>query len=97
LVMGDPRWGVEGRVHRCLGLLGSYGANAQEYLPLLGKMREETTVNLLALRARRKTSRPDDDNLLKAINACIARVENPEDKPELIGLEDFIARHSDSR
>ena len=78
-VIEPDRWGMGGRLTRCVALLPRYGTHAKTVLPQLHAIRVK-----LAAAARRGPTKE-----MEALDACIAAIEASTDTPTLVSIKDF--------
>ncbi len=79
-VIEPDRWGMGGRLTRCVALLPRYGTHAKAVLPQLREVRAK----LAASAGRRAPT-----NEMQAIDACITAIESSTDTPTLVSIQDF--------
>lgn len=88
LVVIEPdRWGLGRRLPKCLEYLGRYGSHAKEVLPRLREIRRDLE----------QQSRGKPNENVAAIDRLVTAIESGNKKPDLIGLQDFKARHAADR
>jgi hypothetical protein len=84
VVLEPDRWGSGKRLPKCLDSLTRYGTHAKAVLPQLKETRDELV--------RQSRGRPNEG--VTRIEQAIAAIESSTASPTLIGLEDFVKKHT---